>query len=115
MILLARRNGRFLLIPDPAERGAVWTLPMTAAGTDGARAAHSLARRHGQRGDVSGPVAQFRHRTFSADISFEVWESNMEGNGHVTPPGRWAAPSAIRELPVRAPTLKAINKLRGKR
>ena len=115
VILAARRNGRFLLIPDPAERGAVWTLPMASAGADGARAARSLARRHGERGDLRGPVAQFRHRTFSADISFEVWESSTEGNGHAAPPGRWAAPSAIRELPVRAPTLKAINKLRGKR
>ena len=113
MILLARRNGRFLLIPDPAERGLVWTLPMAATGADGARAARSLARRHGQRGDVRGPVAQFRHRTFSHDISFEVWENNSAGNGEPAPPGRWAAPNAIKELPVRGPTLKAINKLRG--
>ena len=115
VILLARRNGRLLLIPDPAEKGTVWTLPMAAAGADGARAARSLARRHGQRGDLRGPVAQFRHRTFSADISFEVWENNSAGNGQAATSGRWAAPGAIRELPVRAPTLKAINRLRGKR
>ena len=115
VILLARRNGRFLLIPDPAEKGAVWTLPMAAAGADGARAARSLARRHGQRGDLRGPIAQFRHRTFAQDISFEVWENKSAGNGDGSPPGRWTTPSAIHELPVRAPTLKAINKLRGKR
>jgi len=115
VILLARRNGRFLLIPDPAERGSVWTLPMAAAGADGARAARSLARRHGQGDNLRGPVAQFRHRTFSQDIAFEVWENDSPGHGDPPPPGRWAAPRAIRTLPVRAPTLKAIKGLRGKR
>ncbi|HKW50382.1 MAG TPA: A/G-specific adenine glycosylase, partial [Candidatus Eisenbacteria bacterium] len=115
VILLARRNGRFLLIPDPAERGTVWTLPMAAAGADGARAARSLARRHGQSGDLRGPVVRFRHRTFSADIAFDVWENESAGNGLAATSGRWAAPRAIRDLPVRAPTLKAINGLRRKR
>ena len=93
----------------------MWTLPTAAAGADGARAARSLARRHGQRGDLRGPVAKFRHRTFSQDISFEVWENESAGTAGPPPTARWAAPSAIGELPVRAPTLKAINKLRGKR
>jgi len=114
VILLARRNGRFLLIPDPAERGMVWTLPMAAAGADGARAARSLARRHGQRGELRGPVARFRHRTFSHDICYEIWENRSRGRNEGPPTGRWAAPSAIQTLPVRAPTLKAISKLREK-
>jgi A/G-specific adenine glycosylase len=113
VILLARRNGRFLLIPDPADRGAVWTLPTAAARGDSARAARALVRRHGQRGELRGPVAQFRHRTFSHDICFEVWENDsLEGGDHPIL-GRWAAPGAIKRLPVRAPTIKAINKLRG--
>jgi A/G-specific adenine glycosylase len=115
VILLARRNGRVLLVPDPAERGTVWTLPTAATSGEGARTARSLARLHGQQGDLLGPVARFRHRTFSHDICFEVWESVSRGGASTRGPIRWAAPSAIQKLPVRAPTLKAINKLRGKR
>ena len=111
VILLARKSGRFLLIPDPADGGAVWTLPTAAARGDSARTARALARRHGQRGELRGPVAQFRHRTFSHDICFEVWENDSRNGSEDPIPGRWAAPGAIRKLPVRAPTIKAIKKL----
>jgi A/G-specific adenine glycosylase len=114
VILLARRNGRVLLVPDPAERGIVWTLPTAAASGEGARTARSLARLHGQQGDLVGPVARFRHRTFSHDICYVVWENDSQNwSGHPVL-GRWATPGAIRKLPVRAPTLKTINKLHRK-
>lgn len=114
VILLARRNGRFLLVPDPADGGVVWTLPTATARGDGARAARSLARRYGQGGELRGPVAQFRHRTYSHDICFEVWENDSRGGSEASATGRWTAPNAIQKLPVRAPTLKTINRLRGK-
>jgi A/G-specific adenine glycosylase len=113
VILLSRRNGRFLLIPDPAEGSGVWTLPMARG--KGARTARSLALRHGQGGNLKGPVAQFRHRTYSHDICFEVWENDSWGESEAPSTGRWAAPNAIHSLPVRAPTLKAINQLRENR
>ena len=64
---------------------------------------------------------RFRHRTFSHDLTYEVWSL-------VLPPGpapknqaadgsagldatRWATPGEVRGLPVRAHTLKAIRLL----
>jgi A/G-specific adenine glycosylase len=130
VLLVSRRAGRVLLVPDPAERGATWTLPSatvpakagtpaTAAAT--ASAARALARRLGHAGDVRGPIARFRHRTFSHDLAFEVWESSapaptsLADSSEKTPPNeeRWAAGRDLDRLPLRAPTLKALNKLRS--
>ena len=136
VLLVSRRAGRVLLVPDPAERGATWTLPSatvpakagtpttaadaaTAAAT--ASAARALARRLGHAGDVRGPIARFRHRTFSHDLAFEVWESSAPAPAPraepsaKTPPKeeRWAAGRDLDRLPLRAPTLKALNKLRS--
>jgi len=126
VLLVARREGRVLLVPDAAERGATWTLPTatvvardaakTAAGAM-ATAARSLSRRLGH-GDVRGPIARFRHRTFSHDVAFEVWESSGPTAykspipGTTRPETRWAAPTELARLPLRAPTLKALNRLR---
>ena len=118
VLLVARRAGRVLLVPDAAERGATWTLPTatvaatsptTAAAT--ANVARALARRLGHAGDVRGPIARFRHRTYSHDLAFEVWESTAAES---TPAdSRWVASRDIDRLPLRAPTLKALNKLRS--
>ena len=132
VLLVTRRGGRVLLVPDAAERGATWTLPTatviaataasvraTAAAAPEA-AARALARRLGHAGNVRGPIARFRHRTFSHDLAFEVWESPAAPAPRGAPNEtdapkeiRWAAPRDLDRLPLRAPTLKALNKLRS--
>ena len=120
VLLLTRRAGRVLLVPDATERGATWTLPTMTAANAGAAApeaaARALARRLGHAGDVRGPIARFRHRTFSHDLAFEVWESPAPAPARAAPTSRevrWAAPGDLDRLPLRAPTLKALNKLRS--
>jgi hypothetical protein len=126
-MLLARRGGRILLVPDPAEAGDVWTLPTAAAAGRGERAAAALARGLGKPGPLRGPIATFRHRTYAQDIEFEVWESTLAPGGRPEAAGRrapaaaggpssaaekWVSPGALDTLPVRAPTLKAVKGLR---
>ncbi len=111
VLLLARRNGRVLLVPDPDSSAAGWTLPTAAITRSAAAAARTLARSHGASGDPRGPVARFSHRTFSAHVQFEVWEADGRvGTGDAT--GRWVAPRSIERFAVRAPTLKALRALR---
>ncbi len=114
VILLVRRNGRVLLVPESAENSRVWSLPTAPSKGRGKRAAEVLARGLGQPGDLRGPTARFRHRTFSHDLEFQVWETE-------SPPGkapggawRWADPKSIERIPLRGPTIKAINRLRSK-
>ena len=120
VLLVARRAGRVLLVPDTAERGATWTLPVALVEATADVSARALARRLGRAGEVRGPIARFRHRTFSHDLAFEVWESHACGPGASKPAragaapkeARWFAREALDRLPLRAPTLKALNKLR---
>lgn len=120
VLLVARRAGRVLLVPDAAERGATWTLPTAIVKAAGEAAASALARGLGHAGDVRGPIARFRHRTFSHDLAFEVWESSAPNPKESGPAstskdskeGRWFPRKALGQLPLRAPTLKALNKLR---
>ncbi len=117
VLLLVRSRGRVLLVPDAAEGRAAWTLPevpVPAQGDPG-RVARAAARRLGLPARaVRGPVAAFRHRTFSHDLSFEVWEAAGSGSrsaGAGRAGGRWLPLKNLDRLPLRGPTLKALNRL----
>jgi A/G-specific adenine glycosylase len=118
VLLVARSRGRVLLVPDGADKGAAWTLPEAPVAARGGagRAARATARRHGLPADaVRGPLAEFRHRTFSHDLIFEIWEA--DGKGPTRKSGgraahRWLLQRALEKLPLRAPTLKALKRLK---
>ncbi len=114
VMLLARRNGRVLLVPDPRAPGGTLSLPSARISRDGRQAARSLARRLGHAGELRGPISRFRHRTFSHDLSFEVWEVETKGSDPPGGPGRWISPARIEGVPTRSPTLKAVRSLRRK-
>ncbi len=138
VLLLVRARGRVLLVPDDADGRAAWTLPWTglpaprastdapaaaaaaaSRGSAGLRAARALAKRLGlPPRAVRGPVQQFRHRTFAHDLSIEVWEADAGAPGALRRgPGsrRWVRPASPDHLPLRAPTLKALRHLRGRK
>ena len=126
VMLVARRKGRVLLVPEVGAPGGTLTLPTAtvvsrslshggAAGqatlaAAGRRAVRALARRVGQEGVPIGPAVNFRHRTFSHDLRVEVWEMDSRGGAAG---GRWVPPGHLQKMPVRSPTLKALKKLRG--
>jgi A/G-specific adenine glycosylase len=116
LLLLARRGDRVLLVPEDGTAGASWTLPsarlLAAAATP--RAARALADRHlapSSKAAPSGPKLTFQHRTYSHDLTFEVWsvdavsESGAAGT-------LWATRAQLRKLPLRAPTIKALKNIR---
>jgi A/G-specific adenine glycosylase len=112
ILLYATSGDRFLLVPDEADSGATWTLPY-AGGASSKRVARALAARlFGAAAAPEGPHASFRHRTFSHDLTYEVWSLEL---GKSFAPSldrtRWATPGELRGLPMRAPTLKAIRNL----
>jgi len=117
VLLVARRRGRVLLVPDPADRSATWTVPYALLESDSAerarRAAGALARRHlGSDAGATGPHARFRHRTFSHDWTNEVWVADPTASRS---PSRvrtlWAREEDLDEIPVRSHTLKALRKM----
>lgn len=119
LLLLVRRRGRILLTPDGphgSERHEEWSLPSTAIRGSAniiarERAARKLATTLGVRARVpEGPVHEFRHRTFSSDVRYEVWCLDA-GSAAAPGRGRWVARRDIEDLPVRSPTLKAVRKL----
>ncbi len=125
VMLLARQRDRVYLVPDRSpEGGGAWALPTSAlvgrgarAAGRGARAAGALAQRLGFPAPSQGPATRFRHRTFSLDLEFEVWESGPleTRRGGAGAGGKWVRPADLAGLPMRSPTLKAFNKLRVKR
>jgi len=114
VLLVARRGPRVFLIPGEGAHGAGWTLP-SAPAIDSARdSALRLARgvfRSAAKVRLSG---RFRHRTYAEDLQFEVWETSGTTPRALTGGGKWVNPAALGELPVRAPTLKALKRLRPK-
>jgi A/G-specific adenine glycosylase len=109
VLLLARSREEVLLVPDADAGRTAWTLPQAVIARAGARAAARItARAHGLGvRAIRGPVATFRHRTFSHDLVFEVWSAG--GPIAAATAGRWVRPSELERLPVRAPTLKALR------
>ena len=115
LLLLASAGERILVVPDEAEP-TTWSLPwVTIAGSKSIRhAALALAGRHVIPADgIPGPRATFKHRTFSHDLSYEVWSLRVDVASRRRSDSRWATPAQLRKLPLRAPTLKAMR-LRGR-
>jgi A/G-specific adenine glycosylase len=113
LLLLASAGDRVLLVPDEADRRATWTLPYAKLhpSASSPRAAHALAARHLEPGAApSGPLATFRHRTFSHQMTYEVWALELERDAASGPGRVWATRRQLRGLPLRAPTLKALKK-----
>jgi adenine-specific DNA glycosylase len=113
LLLLARRGDRVLLVPEDGKGGASWTLPSArlraAAATP--RAARALADRHLAHPDTqqpTGPQITFQHRTYSHDLTFEVWSLDTDSKNS-DPGSLWATRAQLRKLPLRAPTLKALK------
>ena len=127
LLLVASSGRRVLLVPDEADSRATWTLPYARLlRTPGSRAARALARKHLSNPSApEGPCAEFRHRTFSCDSTYEVWYLKLDPGGARLPsprrgaatarngPALWATPGQLREMPVRAPTLKALGRVAG--
>ena len=116
VLLLANAGDRVLLVPDEADERATWTLPYARLGSraKAARAARTLARRLLTESKApSGPVAAFRHRTFSHQLTYEVWSldlgANAEAAGTRPPSAIWATPRQLGRLPLRAHTIKALK------
>jgi len=117
LLLLASAGDRVLLVPDESDERATWTLPCARLGASASprRTARALAARHLERSAApSGPLATFQHRTFSHQMTYEVWSLKLVAPG--APSTRehvWATRRQLRGLPLRAPTLKAL-KSRGR-
>ena len=124
VLLVARAFGRVLLVTDRADAHATWTLPYATVGRGTPlRAARALAGAHAAGARLpEEPRATFRHRTFSHDTTYHVWETRVaarrspdlvrEGAHASQAAGRWISERALSRLPVRAHTLKALTKLR---
>jgi A/G-specific adenine glycosylase len=113
LLLLARRGDRVLLVPEDGKAGASWTLPSARlrAATATPRAARALAERHlapSSTATPSGPRLTFQHRTYSHDLTFEVWSLDTDSRNS-DPGSLWATRAQLRKLPLRAPTLKALK------
>jgi len=116
LLLLARRGDRVLLVPEDADAGASWALPSTRlrAATATPRVARALADRHlapASTAAPSGPRLTFQHRTYSHDLTFEVWSVDADP-GSAASGSLWATRAQLRKLPLRAPTLKALKNIR---
>lgn len=109
VILVARRGKKVLL----TETEAGWNLPTASvpARTGSSRAAAtSVARSLFTSAQVSGPRGEFRHRTYSEDLRFEVWEARP-GRARTPKGSEWVDPGRLRDRPLRAPTMKALKNL----
>ncbi len=129
LLLVARHRGRILLVPaddDAPPRG--WTCPVLHLPTPGAQAvsaggatngaapgnervATRLLRKHLEGARLLGPGARFSHRTYSCAYRFEVWLA-AGGGARSSTGARWFSRRAMTSLPLRAPTLKALEALR---
>lgn len=110
VLLLVRARDRILLVRDGSNGHPAWTLPEigVAARSSSRAAARNAARSLGLPPEgLEGPVASFRHRTFSHDLAFDVWE--VDGTVRTGRGVRWVRPGELARLPVRSPTLKAIR------
>jgi len=111
LLLLARYGDRVLLVPDESS----WTLPTRRLGrSPGSRAAKALAARYlATSGADIRPEHRFQHRTYSHDLSCEVWSLDLTKDEAISGANsRWATRAQLRALPLRAPTLKALKHIR---
>jgi A/G-specific adenine glycosylase len=101
VLLLARRGQSIYLEKAATPTGTAWTLPRARTREDAVGLGFEL-----RSGD---PLTSFRHRTYAEDLRIEVCAAKAGQRGRK---GRWFAPDALDRLPLRAPTLKAIKRLR---
>jgi adenine-specific DNA glycosylase len=99
-VLLLARRGRSIYLEKAATRtGITWTLPSVttreSAGSFGFK-------------PLGEALTSFRHRTYAHDLRIEV----LAATAPRSPRGRWFTPDDLDGLPLRAPTLKAIKRLR---
>jgi A/G-specific adenine glycosylase len=102
VLLLARRGRSIYLEKGATPTGTAWTLPRATTRHAAARLGFVL-----QGGE---PLTFFRHRTYAEDLRIEVCAATAALGRRAK--GRWFALDALDRLPVRAPTLKAIKRLR---
>jgi A/G-specific adenine glycosylase len=130
VLLLARRGRSVYLEEDATPTGRAWTLPRVraraskgvappsgppaAARTVPPAAARAVAARHGLSLEPGTLLAAFRHRTYADDLSIEVWAAAPGPGTARRSGGRWVTPAGLKRLPLRAPTLKALHRLRAK-
>jgi len=103
VLLLARRGRSIYLEQAATPTGTAWTLPR--ARTRAAAAKLGFALRSGD------PLTSFRHRTYAEDLRIDVCAATAS-RGVRRKKGRWFDPEILDRLPLRAPTLKAIKRLR---
>jgi A/G-specific adenine glycosylase len=122
VMLAAWSRGRLLLVRESPVGPGSWTIPHARSSSSPERTAGALAKRLGLAGEVSGPVASFRHRTFAEDSGVQVWRLDspqLPGRlpaarrDSIADGRRWVRPAEVDKLPTRGPTLKAIKKLQG--
>jgi A/G-specific adenine glycosylase len=101
VLLLARRGRSIYLEKAATPTGTAWTLPRARTREDAVRLGFVL-----RSGD---PLTSFRHRTYAEDLRIEVCAAKAGQRGAK---GRWFTPDGLDRLPLRAPTLKAIKRLR---
>jgi A/G-specific adenine glycosylase len=114
LLLLASAGDRVLLVPDEADASVSWTLPYARLGASAlsTRAARALAARHLEGSAApSGPLATFQHRTFSHNMTYEVWSLKLGRGMETRNSAVWATGRQRRGPPLRAPTLKALKNL----
>jgi len=99
VLLLARRGRSIYLEKAATKTGITWTLPSVTT----RESAASLGFK-----PLGEPLTSFRHRTYAHDLRIEVLAATASRSRR----GRWFTPDDLDGLPLRAPTLKAIKRLR---
>lgn len=103
VLLLARRGRSIYLEKTQTASGTTWSLPRATT--------REAAKQLGFDIRPSDPLTSFRHRTYAEDLRIEV-RAATRARGNRPTMGRWFDPDALDGLPLRAPTLKAIKRLR---
>ncbi|HXE74102.1 MAG TPA: A/G-specific adenine glycosylase [Candidatus Xenobia bacterium] len=105
-VLIARRNGRVLLVREPdGVFSGLWHFPYAAS-----RSPAALARRLGAK--QLRFVDRVAHEMTARNLALRVYEGRIERKG--TTPGRWVEPKDIAKLGVGAATRKILTALESR-
>ena len=112
LLLVARRASSVLLVPNRISGTNGWTLPVSDVPSHtGRAAARRLADSLFRKTPAVELRARFRHRTYSEDLQFQVWEAAAPIGLRRDTAGRWVGYRELGRLPLRGPTLKALKRL----